>query len=313
MIDIIDAIKKYDTFIISTHKSPDGDAIGSCVALGLTLKKLNKKVNYIIETPVSQKLMFLPEITEFQNDIYSCENFQVGIFLDCSDTGHLHDDSLLKKCKTNINIDHHISNTQYGDINYIDKKASATGEIIYNLIENLSLNLDRDICISLYTAIVTDTGNFKYTNVTSNTHNIISKLYKYYNNYWDINKKLFDEHPYEKVKLIGKALNNLYLIKDNRISIIFLTLNDLSFLSKKVDIEGIINYARDIQGVEIAIMLKEVSTNVYKVSFRSNTDYDVSKLAVLYGGGGHSKASGCTIEGTSLKETIDNISEKLNI
>ncbi|MPW25831.1 bifunctional oligoribonuclease/PAP phosphatase NrnA [Alkalibaculum sp. M08DMB] len=314
MNDIIEAIKNNQSFVISSHKSPDGDSIGSCIALGLALKRLNKTVTYVMEY-APEKFRFLNEITNFNDHYTSLQNYDVGLFLDCSNIEHLHNSSLLDNCDMSINIDHHISNTKYGNLNFIDTCASATGEVIFELINKLNVPLEKEMSAALYTAIVTDTGNFKYSNVTSRTHYIVSKLYEVPNSYSDINTIIFDEHSYEKIKLIGKGLSNLYITKDNKVSIILLTLDDLRNISESVDLEGIINYARDIRGVEVAVFIKETNKNTFRVSFRSNTNFDVSRLAAYYGGGGHMKASGCTIEGITsdqiIKDIIDQIEKDL--
>lgn len=302
--DIAKIINSKESFVISSHKSPDGDSIGSSIALGLILKKLNKKVTYVMESS-QDKFEFLNEIKYFRETQPSSTKYDVGLFLDSSNADHLHMNSLFSFCQLTVNIDHHITNENYGKINYIDSTASATGEIIFELAKALEVKIDKDISLALYTAIVTDTGNFKYSNVTSKTHLIVSQLYEYPNDYPLINKKIFDEHSLDAVKLLGKALNNLFI--SNSISVISITLKDLDFISKSTDFEGIINYARDIKGVSVAIFLKELEENIYKVSFRSNTDYDVSKLAFRYGGGGHSKAAGCTISGKCMKNVIDEL------
>ncbi|MFZ7132104.1 MAG: DHH family phosphoesterase [Eubacteriales bacterium] len=310
MNNIIDVIRHNNSFMITSHMSPDGDAIGSSIALGLALKKINKRVTYVMDTPIQFKFSYMNEITCF-NNLPQSDKFDVGIFLDCSDVTHLYNALTLDWCKITVNLDHHISNTGYGDLILIDSNASAAGEMIYELIHRLNIPLDADIAIALYTSIVTDTGNFKYSNVTAKTHKIISHLYEYPNQYWVINKRIFDEHSYGKIKLLGKALNNLYLSKGGKVAVVYLSMFDYS--DADTDDEGIINYARDIQGVEVAMMLKEIGNKTYKISFRSNTDFDVSKLAAFYNGGGHQKAAGCTIKGCTRDEIIHDIMDKIHI
>ncbi len=307
MNHIIEAIHKYQSFAISSHRDPDGDSIGSCIALGLALKKLGKSVTYIMDY-IPNKFEFLNEIKYFKID--TAQHFDVIICLDCSNTEHLHNSQNLSNGDLIIDIDHHISNTNYGGLNYVDPTASATGELIYELICKLSIPVDKDMAIALYTAIVTDTGNFKYSNVTYKTHAIVSELYKVTDIHWKINNILFNQNSYEHMKIIGKSLENLYLTYENKISVITLSLEELKEYGS-VDLEGIINYARDIKGIEVAVFIKEVEPSVFRASFRANEDYDVSKLAAIYGGGGHSKAAGCTIKGSNLKEIINDIT--LNI
>ncbi|SHE27861.1 DHH family phosphoesterase [Alkalibacter saccharofermentans] len=306
MNKITSAIKENSTFLISTHKSPDGDALGSSFALGLALKKMGKNVFYALEKPGGGKYSFLNELNEL-NGSYGDRSFDVGIFLDSSDPDHLYDASLMERCRIRINIDHHVSNNGYCHLNYVDVNASATGEAVYELLENLNVELDEEIALALYTAIVSDTGNFKYSNVTYKTHDIASKLYRYPNRYWEISRKLFDETTFEKVQLIGYALGRISLIKEGKAAVIHLSHEDLKKFSDDADMEGVINYARDIKGVEVAVMIKETSRDTFKVSFRANTDFDVSKIAVHYGGGGHSKAAGCTIRDMRFEDVLEDI------
>ncbi|NTW71102.1 MAG: bifunctional oligoribonuclease/PAP phosphatase NrnA [Eubacteriaceae bacterium] len=309
---ILDAVKENETFLISTHKSPDGDAIGSSIALGLALKKMNKTVYYAFEHPGPLKFNFINELCEV-NASYKNKTFDVGFFVDTSDIDHLYDPSLLEKCKYTINIDHHISNAGYGHLNYIDVNASATSEIIYELLEYFKTPVDSEMAIAIYTAIVTDTGNFKYSNVTYKTHEIAGKLYKIPNHYWDINRKLFDEISYSRTKLLGVALNKLYTVRNGKVAIIFLSSEELNKFGEDTEMEGIINYARDISGVEVAVLIRETGHETYKLSFRSNGDFDVSALAVKYGGGGHSKAAGCTIKGKEVDVMLKELEEHIEI
>lgn len=303
---IIETLQKSHSFLIISHLSPDGDALGSVIALGLTLKKLNKKVDYDMDPSIEEKFKFL---SEFKNLSYHMldKQYEVGITLDCSDVHHLYDEMVLKRCNTIINIDHHINNQNYGNINYINAKAGATGEIIYEIIKSLDVELDSNISKALYTAIVTDTGNFKYSNVTSKTHYIISELLKIPIDAWKINKKLFDEHTKSKTFLMERAIHNLRFLLEGKLAIIVITQSDLEETgSTSEEIEGIINIGRDIIGVEVAILLKERQEKEFKISFRSNEYVDVGEIALKLGGGGHSRASGCTMFGN-----VDEIISKL--
>jgi phosphoesterase RecJ-like protein len=310
--EIINCIYNNSSFLITSHISPDGDALGSVIALGLILKKLNKKVMYHIDPAIGDKYSFLTEIEDINSNITD-NKFDVGICLDCSDINHLFDSNILNQCKEILNIDHHISNKLYGNINLVDSKASATGEIIYELLTFFKIIIDRNIAIALYTAIVTDTGNFKYSNTTSKTHFIVSELLKQPFEAWKINKIVFDEHKISKIFLIGKVINNLQFFLDNRLAITVLTQKDLEEVGAQPDeVEGLINIGRDIIGVEVSILIKEKNLDEYKIGFRSNEYVDVGEIALDLGGGGHSRASGCTISGNKdeiinkLKSIISN-------
>ncbi|MBF7095795.1 DHH family phosphoesterase [Alkalibacter mobilis] len=312
MNKIIQTVNNNRSFLISTHKSPDGDALGSSIALGLALKKIGKEVFYAFEKPGGGKFSFLNELNEV-NGSYMDKKFPVGFFLDSSDQDHLYDAKLLEKCKIKINMDHHVSNNGYGDLNYLDVNASATGEIIFALIEEMDIEFDEEMALAIYTAIVSDTGNFKYSNVTYRTHEIAGKLYKYSNKYWEINRKLFDEISFEKVQIIGHALGKISLIKNDKVALIHLTLEDLKKFSDDTDMEGIINYARDIIGVEVAVLVKETSPDTFKISLRSNTDFDVSKVAIHFNGGGHSKAAGCTVRDIKFDDLLNRLENQLTL
>ncbi|WP_213818434.1 DHH family phosphoesterase [Garciella nitratireducens] len=295
--NIINVIQKNHNFLLTTHLSPDGDALGSIIALGLALEKLNKKVDYYIDPSIPEKFNFLPKIQNLSCNVLD-KQYEIGIILDCGDINHLYDRTILKKCNTIINIDHHINNQNYGNMNYINSKAGATGEIIYEIIEFLGVELDHNISKALYTAIVTDTGNFKYSNVTSKTHYIVSELLRIPIDAWKINKKLFDEYPRSKIFLVKRAIDNLQFLLGGRLAIIVITQDDLKDIGcSPKEIEGIINIARNIIGVEVAILLKETASNEFKISFRSNEYVDVGEIALRLGGGGHSRASGCIMHG----------------
>lgn len=312
MNNVLTTIRSNDTFLISTHKSPDGDALGSSIALGLALKKMGKQVTYAFEKPSSTKFSFLTELNALDNADLE-QTFQVGLFLDSSDSDHLYDSKLMEKCRVRVNVDHHVSNVGYGNINFVDVHASATAEIVYDLIQQLLVEMDDEMALAIYTGIVSDTGNFKYSNVTYKTHEIAGKLYRFPNPYWEISKKLFDELSFEKVQIIGFALGKIRLIKEGKVALIHLTNEDMKQFVDDTDMEGIINYARDIIGVEVALLIKETNANVFKVSLRSNTTFDVSVVAVHFDGGGHAKAAGCTVRDVTFEQLMDRLDPLLTI
>src|SRR5690554_3720159 len=313
---IIDTIQDKNDFLITSHSSPDGDSLGSVIALGIALKKLNKKVSYCMDDSIGQKFKFLPEMDSLLAPINSENHFyEVGISLDCSDVNHLSNADILKVCKKTINIDHHINNKNFGDLNCVDPNASATGEIIFEILQRMNIHLDRDIAMALYTAIVTDTGNFKYSNTTSKTHFIISELMKYPISAWEINKRVFDEHPLSKILLMGRAINNLSILCEGKLAVTIISKKDMVEVGSSPDeVENIINIGRDIRGVEVSILIKENSESEYKIGFRSNNYVDVAKIAYDLGGGGHTRASGCTMRGNLdhiMDQLINIISNKL--
>jgi len=308
---ILEIIRNNDQFVITAHKSPDGDAIGSALALGLALKKIGKKVSYHLEQSMD-KFRFIEE-TQKAIPIDKEQHFQIGFFLDTSDRDHLHDRTLMERCDQVVNIDHHISNELYGDVNYVDPKASSAGEIIYDIIDGLSVELDREIALCLFTSITSDTGNFKYSNVTGKTHTIAAQLYRFNTDYASITRKLFDEMTYEKTQLIAKALGNLVLKKNGKLGLNCLSKSELDQFSSSMDMEGVINFARDVEGVEVALLIRETDPKTFKVSLRSNTDFDVSKVALAFDGGGHKKAAGCTLKDSDVITVQEKLLKKIDL
>ncbi|SHJ67319.1 phosphoesterase RecJ domain-containing protein [Caminicella sporogenes DSM 14501] len=292
--------------IILPHILPDGDTIGSSIALFYALKKLEKRVYIILNDKLPSNLKFL----NANSKIITTEDFEklsikpdLIITVDSSDTDRLGDRAyLLDLCSEVLNIDHHSTNTNYGKYNLVNSKAAACGEIIYELLKKLKIYIDKNIATALYVALSTDTGSFKYSNTTPLTLRIAADLIEKGIDFSFINTELYQNKPINKIKLLSDVLNSLELHFDGKLAVIYVT-NDM-LKKNKIDIsdtDGIIEYARDIEGVNIAVLLKEFSDNTIKVSLRSKYDFDVSIIAKKFGGGGHKKAAGCTIY-----DTIDN-------
>ena len=218
---------------------------------------------------------------------------------------------------TIINIDHHISNDQYGHLNYVDINAAATAEIVYELLECLGLdfeeksNVIQEIGTCLYTSLVTDTGGFRHSNVTSRTHRIASKLKGIGVNNTFIYQSLFDNNTFEKIRLTGKAINNMELLFDRKVSLIKIPKSYGEELGIEIgDTSDIISFGLQIKGVEIAVLIKETDIGV-KASLRSKNDFDVRKIADKLGGGGHVKAAGIMLKGLTLDKAKDKILEEI--
>lgn len=304
-----DEIKKFreklnlaERICLVSHIHPDGDSLGSLLGLGLALKSLNKKVTMLKIDDIPYKYKFLPGISELK--IYKeNEIFDLLIMLDCSDLDRLGAfKHIVEKTKCIVNIDHHISNTNYGDLNIINHNASATGEIVYNILNSLNINIDKEIATCLYVAIATDTGSFRYDNTNSKTHYIASKLLEKQIDLKKITFEVFQNKTLASTKLFIEALNTLELYYDNKLAIVQVTQQMLNKNNAEFnDIDGIVEYIRDIETVEIACILKEIQKNEIKVGLRSKRYVDVAKIAKKFQGGGHIRASGCTIYNDIIK------------
>ncbi|TCO79898.1 DHH family phosphoesterase [Marinisporobacter balticus] len=287
---------KAHNILILPHILPDGDTIGSSIALYLALEKIGKHPHIFLKETVPDNIKFLSN-GNIYNRVDKYFQFDLVVSIDCSDIGRLGDrESYIDKAKCSLNIDHHVTNTYFADYNLVDPKAAATGEIIYFLINSLGISITKDMATCLYTAISTDTGSFKYDNTTHQTHSIAAILLEKNIDLNFITTEIYQNKPIYKVKLLIEVLNTLEFYCENKVVILCIMKEHIEKTGAKLeDTEGFIEYARDIDGVEVGVLLKEMDQGQIKVGFRAKYDVDVSKIAKVFDGGGHKKASGCTI------------------
>lgn len=307
--EAIKLIKKSEKIYICSHVQPDGDNIGSILALGMAIEKMNKNVKVLKVDDIPSDYKFLPNIDLIKK--YEIEKeIEIDLFiaLDSSDMERLGvGKEFAQNAKSIINIDHHITNTNFGDINIVSPSSAATGELIYDFIRQMKVEIDKDIATCLYTAISTDTGSFIYSNTTYMTHLIVAELLKTGININDININLYQKRSMERTRLFINVLNDIEIFLNGKIGIVTVTQDTLKSSNAKLeDTEGIISFVRDIDSVEVACLLKEVNKNEIKVSLRSKEKIDVSKISSKFNGGGHIRAAGCTLftEMDNAKELI---------
>lgn len=312
--EIAKVILDYKRIGLTFHTSPDGDAIGSTLGLLNGLRELGKDVYVISREVIPNNLSFLPLGDEITGEVVSpVEGTDLVIVLDCGNVERICA-NLEEYHGDIINIDHHVSNEFYGKLNYVDSNSAATSEIVYLLLKELGLNFEdednkavKNVGTCVYTSIVTDTGSFRHSNVTKRTHDISGELISRGINNSKIHNELFGNKPYEKVKFIGEALRKLELHVDNKVTYIGISMGLLESLGiEKIDTSDVINMILNIEGVEVAVILKEVEEGV-KGSLRSKNDFDVRKVAEVFGGGGHVKASGLKILNISLDDAKEKI------
>lgn len=319
MISNIDNIIKYikgsNDFVVTSHISPDGDNIGSTLAIYYALKILGKNVYYVLDDNAPLNLEFLiKDIIKLNSQEFISLNLDDYnlIALDCGDKSRVCvSEEIKNSAKKIICIDHHTSNDSYGDLNYIDVNASSTSELVYNMLVRLnevdSINIiNENIATALYTGLVTDTGNFSYSSTHPSSFEMAKNLLLLGAKRDEIIQNVFQSNSYNYYKLLGEALNTLDIVKE-KIACISLTIdmlqrNEMSFN----DVDGITNYTRDIKNVEVGIFLKQKKENEVKVSLRSKNYVNVSKIAQSFNGGGHIRAAGCTIY-----DTVENAKEKI--
>lgn len=302
--EIGDAIKMAERVLLCGHVMPDGDCLGSVLALGLTLEKLGKKVTMAGPDPVPEKYRFLPGSDRFVVGDPPKSQYDTFIILDCSVPERLGKgyQELLSKNMVLINIDHHAGSIPFGDYQYTDTKAAAVGEIIFDLLNVMKVNLTIEAAINLYTAIITDTGSFQYDNTTPGTHRRAAMILEMGIPAAQINIHLYEEKPVVTLNILGAALNTLSISPCGKVcwmTITRETLRKVGALDEHTD--GLVNYARSVKGVQVGILFREIMEDLYKVSFRSKSVVDVNQLATPFGGGGHLRAAGCVLQGDLKK------------
>ncbi|MEG6521705.1 DHH family phosphoesterase [Desulfotomaculum sp. 1211_IL3151] len=290
--------------ILCGHVMPDGDSLGSVLALGMALQAKGKEVTMVSSDPLPDLYEFLPGIKEIVVGSVPEKNYDLLVVVDCSVRERLGSTitPLVDYGLPVVVIDHHVNDQPFGSYNYVKSTAAATGEIIMDLLEQLGISLNLDLAINLYTAIVTDTGSFRYENTTPETHVKIAKLLECGVPVSLLSNLIFGEQPLKSIRLLEVALRNLDVSECGRIAWISINQEKIESVgAEDQHIEGLINYPRKIKGVELAISFRELDQNRVKVSFRSKYTVDVNLLAKKFGGGGHVRASGCTIKGNLLE------------
>lgn len=309
-MNILQECQGAKTIGISGHIRPDGDCVGSCTALLLYLKKMlpQAKVTLYLEKPadIFQDLKGTEEIDSlFEEDTIH----DVFIALDCSKDRLGKAERYFDRAAKTLNIDHHISNAGCGDVNDVRPEAAATAEVLFELMEKEAL--DTDIAAALYIGIIHDCGVFQYSNTTSRTLQIASELISFGFNFAKMIEETFYQKTYLQTQIMGRALMESIRFMNGRCIVSCVDRKMMEFYNVvPSDLDGIVNQLRNIKGVDCAVFLYQTGVMEYKVSMRSNEKLDVAKIAAFFGGGGHIRAAGCTMQGT-FHDCINNLSAQI--
>lgn len=292
--NIIEEINNAESIVILTHENPDGDAIGSSLALYNGLKQIGKDADLIIpEFP--QTFEFLKNSKEVKKE-GKTEKYDLAIALDCGDIKRL--DGFAKyfeDANVRISIDHHSANTMFADYNFVNPMAPACCQILVTVLEALGIEIDKEIGTCLLTGIITDTGGFKYSGVTSETFEFAAELLNKGVNVSNIYKKVLQTLSKPSFELRRRAMNRLEFLEEGKIAFTYITLKDEEeTIAGSNSHDGIVEMGRDIEGVEISIFLREKEDG-YKISLRSNEYVNVSDICLMFSGGGHIRAAGGSI------------------
>ncbi len=299
--EIGEIFTRHESFVILSHVRPDGDAIGSQLALAFALEAAGKKVRVINEDGLPDNLRFLPGSDRVETPPAEPLDVEVAIALDTAAKPRLGDNALhaASKAKLWLNIDHHKSNPAYGDVNLIDASSPATGQILYKLIVGLGLPLPAESRDSIYVAVSTDTGSFQYPSTTEETYLMAADLIRRGLDVGRINSLTYDSHPFRRVELMRALLNTLELAGGDRVAHWELTMATREKLGlKPEDSEGLIDIIRAIDGVTVALFFEELPDGKIRVSMRSKDPrVDASEVCGKFGGGGHALAAGIRMAG----------------
>ncbi len=295
---IKEEIDKGRKFLITAHIDPDGDAVGSVFSLYWVLKGLGKEPVVYLKDPVPYRYEFLPGPADLLH-LLPNDRYDVIFVLDSGNlfrVGKGHD--RLKEMGPIINIDHHLTNDTFGFINMIDQEASSTGEILFRLFESMDVAVDYNVAVNIYTAIFTDTGSFRYENTTPATFLICEKMLGYGVKPAHVAQMVHENHPKERFKLLGRVLSTLRTYEGDRFAFVHVTDEMFRLANAKREYtDGFVEYVREIRGVEVAVLLRQIEDGKYKASMRSKGAVNVAEVCNLFGGGGHRAAAGCEVTG----------------
>lgn len=308
MDEIICCLNNASDILVTSHTAPDGDAVGSLLAMGLALAAMGKRVVLYNESPIPAVYRFLPGSERIVHEV-DPSRFDTAVVLDCSDlarVGRIRD--AVEKMPIVVNIDHHITNAEFGTCQLVETDACATTEIVYRLITAMKVPIDQDIATCIYTGILTDTGSFRFSNTNQAAFDISHRMIASGVNPFHVAQHVYGTYSLGRIKLLNLALDSIEISPNRKISLMSVTQSMLRETGTQLeDADGLINYAKRIQDVRVAVMIQEmpaengVSRNHrrhYHVSLRSDGTIDVAAIATRFGGGGHANAAGFSVVST---------------
>lgn len=303
--EILKEIKKAETIVILTHESPDGDAIGSSLAVKIMLDNIGKNADVIIPE-YSRLFNFLPKVNEIKENS-DISNYDLAIAVDCATLKRLAKNEYFENAKKTIVIDHHGSNTMYGDLNYVNPVSPACCEVLTGMFDYYNLNLTKDAGTCIMTGIVTDTGGFQYNGITPETFEFTAELIRKGVDIPDIYKRTLRTKTKSNFELTKKVIDRIEILEDGKVTFTYINVQDeIEVEAEPGDHEGLVEIGREIEGVEVSIFIRQKDENSYKISLRSTNYVNVSDICLMFGGGGHPRAAGALIQGN-----VDQVKEKI--
>lgn len=305
--NILEEIKKAETIVILTHETPDGDAVGSSLAVKIALKQLGKNADVIIPK-YSKTFAFLPDANEIKSES-EIKRYDLAITVDCADLKRVAAGTeYFETAKMKIQIDHHSINTMYADYNFVNPVAPACCEILIGMFEYFGIEITQELGTCIITGIITDTGGFQSPSVTAETFEFAAELLQKGINISNVYKKVLSTKTRANFELSRIVSNRMEFFEDGKVAFTYMNLEDEKQVgAEEGDHEGLVNIGRNLEGVEVSIFIREKEgTNGYKISLRSKEYVNVADVALMLGGGGHIRAAGCFVQGN-----IEEVKEKV--
>ena len=308
MDQIIQHLKGSKAILAATHMNPDGDAVGSLIAIGLALKAINKQTTLVNESPIPAVYRFLPGIGKIVREPTPEIAYDTAVVLDCSALtriGKIAD--VVDQIPVVINLDHHPTNTRFGEHCLVDPAACATAEIVYRLVKRLGVFIDKDIATAIYTGILTDTGSFRFSNTNRSAFAICNEMIIAGVEPYEVARHVYGTYSLGRIKLLNRALDSIEISDNGKLSVMTLSQKMLAETgTQPEDIDGLIHYARRIEDVKVAALIQELQrdgdsnggVHRFHVSLRSDGEVDVAAIAATFGGGGHTNAAGFNVRST---------------
>lgn len=309
---VVNCLQRENQITIIGHLIPDGDCIGACLGMALALESLGKSVKVVLADPMPTSYSFLAG-QHLLTPVDSLVGGGVLLYLDCADqnrTGAL-SPAFLSQVLAVVNIDHHISNSGYGDYHWVVPTAAAACEICLQVLDTMGFKPSPEVATALYTGMVMDTGSFMYSSTTPQTMIAAARLLEFGANKDLVRQALFETKSWQEVQVLNLVLENIEISSDQRLGWSILSWSELSKIgAADLHFEGMINHVRNIEGIEVAILFREMADKVVKIGFRSRGKYDVNQIAASFGGGGHRLAAGASMDG-SLEEVVAKVTSRV--
>jgi bifunctional oligoribonuclease and PAP phosphatase NrnA len=293
---IVDAVRTRQRFVLSSHSRPDGDAIGSQLAMAYALRSIGKEAMVVNADPAPAPLLAFPGVADIRIASSVEGEFDAALIMECGDLKRTGVGGLDRFFV--INIDHHPGNESYGQINWFDASAAACSEMVYDLVRALGAPLTREIATHVYLAILTDTGSFHYSSISPRTFEICRECLAAGVDPVLVARNVYDSNNMGRLKLFGAVLGAMQIDQSGRIAIVYVD-HEMARAAGGTyeDTEGLVNLPLTVKEIEAVVFFKQEKGDEYRVSLRSKGDVDINAIAKEYGGGGHKNASGCTVSG----------------